>query len=130
MSSVSVHRIQPVFSDDRGTIADLLNADEEIHHIGLITFTTGAVRANHYHERSKQHDYVLSGKIELRTKPANDPSAIVSTTILEAGDAVSIPEFVIHAYKALEPSIIIDMTTMSRDAGGYEKDTIRVASLF
>lgn len=130
MSNVEVRKIQPAFSDDRGTIMDLLNADEEIHHIGLITFAEGAVRANHYHEHSRQHDYVLSGKIELRTKPAHDPDAQVRVDILEEGDIVSIPEHVIHAYRALAPSAIIDMTTLSRSGAGYEEDTIRVQSLF
>lgn len=96
----------------------------------MITFTEGAIRANHYHKESDQYDYILSGKVELATKSANDPDAIIETNILEAGDLAYIPKGIIHAYKALEPSSMIDVTTTSRENTGYEDDTIRTDSLF
>ena len=44
--------------DARGTITDLIS-DDEINAVTLITFSQGAVRANHYHERTIQWNYVL-----------------------------------------------------------------------
>ena len=130
MSTVTVTHLSPAHTDDRGSITDLLNTKDPFHHIGMITFTEGAIRANHYHKESDQYDFVLSGKVELATKPAEDESAPIETHILEAGDLAYIPKGIIHAYKALEPSTMIDVTTTSREKTGYEDDTIRTDSLF
>lgn len=130
MSKVVIKKINPVHIDDRGSISDIFNSPDPIHHIGLITFTAGAVRANHYHKHSKQYDYILSGKIELRILDRENRSAQVESFILEKGEAVIIPENIVHAYKALEPSEMIDMTTQSRAGSGYEDDVYRVDSLF
>ena len=44
-------RIVPAFSDHRGQIIDLLE-NENINAVTVITFTKGAVRANHYHKQT------------------------------------------------------------------------------
>jgi quercetin dioxygenase-like cupin family protein len=130
MSTVTITTLDPVHTDDRGSITDLINTTDPFHHIGMITFTEGAVRANHWHKLSDQYDYIVEGKVELATKPADDPRAEVETHILNAGDLAHIPKGIIHAYRALEPSSMIDVTTTSREGVGYEEDTIRVDSLF
>lgn len=126
MSTVTITKLAPVHEDERGIITDILNtAEDPAYHIGVITFAEGAVRANHYHKVSTQIDYVLEGKIELATKEANNPDAEVRTVILEPGDLAHIPANIIHAYRAVTPATIIDMTTRSREASGYEDDTVR-----
>jgi len=126
MSTVRITKLAPVHEDERGIITDILNtAEDPAYHIGVITFAEGAVRANHYHKVSTQIDYVLEGKIELATKEANNPDAEVRTVILEPGDLAHIPANIIHAYRAVTPATIIDMTTRSREADGYEDDTVR-----
>ena len=130
MSTVTITTLDPVHTDDRGSITDLINTTDPFHHIGMITFTEGAVRANHWHKLSDQYDYIVEGKVELATKEANNPDAKVATHILNAGDLEHIPKGIIHAYRALEPSSMIDVTTTSREGVGYEEDTIRVDSLF
>ena len=127
---IVIRRVEPAFSDERGSITDVVNTEDGIGHIGIITFAEGAVRANHYHPRSIQRDYVLAGRIELRTKPVDPPDAPVRTDVIEAGYFVEIPTNVVHAYKALEPSTMLDMTTLSRSGSGYEDDTVRVPALF
>lgn len=129
MDTVHVSRPSPAFTDDRGSITDLINTKEPVHHIGHITFTKGAIRANHYHKESDQYDYVLEGKIELATKELTE-GAQVQTVILEPGDLAYVPRNVIHAYRALEPSTVINVTTTSREGTGYEDDTVRTDSLF
>ncbi|MBT5468067.1 cupin domain-containing protein [Candidatus Peregrinibacteria bacterium] len=130
MSTITITTLDPVHTDDRGSITDLINTTDPFHHIGMITFTEGAVRANHWHKLSDQYDYIVEGKVELATKEANNPDAKVETHILNAGDLAHIPKGIIHAYRALEPSSMIDVTTTSREGVGYEEDTIRVDSLF
>ena len=124
MSAINITSIQPAHTDDRGSITDLINTNEAIYHIGLITFTPGATRANHYHKVSTQYDYILEGEIELATKDVDADG--IDTVTLKAGDLVSIPPNTIHAYRAITPTSMIDMTTTSRDADGYEDDTYRI----
>lgn len=126
MTHVEIRRLKPAHEDDRGSIMDLLNTQEPLEHIGMISFTKGAVRANHYHKKSMQYDYVVSGRLELATKEVGEPMENVAKKILEPGDLVVIPTNVVHAYRALEPSVIVDMTTKSREDSGYENDTFRV----
>ncbi|MEK7591581.1 MAG: cupin domain-containing protein [Patescibacteria group bacterium] len=126
MTNVEIRLLLPAHADDRGEIIDLLNTQEPLGHIGMITFTENAVRANHYHKKSMQYDYVVSGRLELITKGVDEPMTATKRHILEPGDLAIIPINVIHAYRALQPTVIIDMTTRSREGGGYENDTFRV----
>lgn len=126
MSSVDVYQIEPAFTDDRGGIYDLI--EEEVGHTGLITSTKGAVRANHYHKQSTQYTYLISGKMELKTQPV-DKSEEVRIDIMEPGCMAVIPPNVIHAVTALEDSVFIDSTTLSRSGSGYEDDTVRTDPL-
>lgn len=126
MSPVEIRRLSPAHTDDRGSIIDLLNTADPPEHIGMITFTKNAVRANHYHKESMQYDYVVSGRLQLATKGVDEPMDKVQLHTLEPGDLAIIPTNTVHAYKALEPTVIIDMTTRSREGSGYENDTFRV----
>lgn len=121
---VIVKKLKPVFRDSRGDIFDLV--EDEIHHIGFITFRKGVVRANHYHKKSTQYTYVIKGKIELITKDAKNKNAKIKKSIMDEGTYAMIPPYIIHAYRALTPASIIDCTTESRKAAGYESDTVRV----
>ncbi len=123
MNGVEFRKIEPAFSDDRGHIMDL--CEEQVGHVGLITFTAGAVRARHYHKKSTQYTYTLEGKIELTVYPKDKPE-LTETIIMDEGSFVSIAPEIVHVYKALDDSVIIDMTTLSRNADGYEADTVRV----
>lgn len=119
---ITIKKINPSFSDDRGSITDVL--DKPISHVGLITFTKGAVRAKHYHKQSTQYDYIVNGKIRLVVcKPDGSER---EDHVLEAGMATEVPPGIVHTYIAQEESSMIDITTLSRADNGYEEDTIRV----
>jgi dTDP-4-dehydrorhamnose 3,5-epimerase-like enzyme len=118
-------RIRPAFKDERGAIFDLLDK-EKIFHIGMLTSKKGSIRGNHYHKKAKQITYVLSGKIELITKNAEQKDAKPYSLIMEKGDIVDIPPMVCHSIKALEESTLLIFTDEQRGDGGYEDDTHRV----
>jgi quercetin dioxygenase-like cupin family protein len=125
----SVTPIVPAFRDDRGEIIDIFEG--VVHHTGLITFTPGAVRGNHYHREQTQYTYVLQGEIELRTCAADTPDAPVTTHLMRPGDFVTLPPHTIHAYRAVTAASMLCLTTMERgSADAYEQDTVRVPSLF
>lgn len=120
---VTIKKIDPVFIDERGIIADLLN--EPINHIGLITTEKNAIRANHYHKLSTQYSYILQGKFEVLIAHFNQPNNI-KKLIVNVGELITIPPKVIHQFKAIDRSIMIDMISESRAGSGYEEDTVRV----
>ena len=50
------------FKDKRGVIVDLVD-NETFNAVTLLTFTKGAIRANHFHKKTFQWNYLLSGKV-------------------------------------------------------------------
>jgi len=115
--------IKPVFTDKRGDIFDILEG-AKVGHIGMVTFSKGAVRGNHYHIKSVQYSYVVSGNLELTISDPDGKNKKVY--LLKEGSLNVIPPKKVHTYKALSKSVMLDLTTLSRDSKGYEKDTIRV----
>lgn len=126
MNTTEVFTIEPAFTDDRGSIFDLVEAP--VGHVGMITSNEGAVRANHYHLESTQYTYVISGKLELKTRH-KDEDGEPRVDILEAGMLAVTPPHIIHAVTALEDTVFLDATTKSRTDDGYEEDTVRVDPL-
>ena len=123
MQGVTIENRVPVFEDERGKIFDLF--ENQVHHVGLITFSAGAVRAKHYHKQSIQYSYVLEGVVELIVCPKDEPSKR-ETFEMPEGTAVSIQPGIVHAYRAKTSAAILDLTTLSRADNGYEDDVVRV----
>ena len=122
MNGVTIEKLMSVHSDERGTITDLLN--KEIGHVGMITTTKGTVRGNHYHMRSTQYSYILSGKFQVVIAELHDLIK-TETVVLEAGDLITIQPYVVHSFKALEDAVMIDMISESREGKNYENDVIK-----
>jgi dTDP-4-dehydrorhamnose 3,5-epimerase len=122
MKGVIVKKIEPVFSDERGAITDLLN--ENINHVGLITTTKGSARGNHYHKKSIQYSYILSGKFEVLLANVNDLKKVELIT-LNSDEIIIIQPGIVHTFKAIEDSVMIDMISESRSGEGYEEDTVK-----
>lgn len=109
--------------DDRGEITDLV-VNEAITAITMITFTTGAVRANHYHEHTVQWNYVISGRIKIVTQM---PGSAAREEVLGPGELAVTREHERHALEALEPSQLLVFTRGPRSGGDYELDTFRLS---
>ncbi len=110
------------YSDERGGIIDLLE-NQNINAITFITFNKGAVRANHYHKKTTQWNYVTKGKIKLVTQFEEEPAREI---ILETGDlAVTVP-MEKHALLGLEESEMLVFTEGPRGGKEYESDTFRL----
>ena len=113
--------INPAVSDARGDIINLFEG--RIEHIALITSKKGSVRANHYHKKDHQYIYLVSGTFESHSCHVDTPEKrqILS---LKPGDIVETPPFVAHAQKFTEDSVFLALTTLQRESGKYEEDTI------
>lgn len=122
MKGVKIETINPVHSDSRGTITDLLNAP--VNHVGLITTKQGETRGNHYHKTSVQYSYILSGKFEVLLAKPEDLADLERIT-LNAGELITIQPNIVHTFKALEDAVMIDIISQSRDGSNYEKDVVK-----
>ncbi len=108
--------------DDRGVIIDLVE-NQNINAITYISFSTGAVRANHYHKKTTQWNYVTRGRIKLVTQFEDGP---ISELILEKGDLVVTIPMEKHALVGIEESEMLVFTEGPRGGKEYESDTYRL----
>ena len=122
---IKVNKVKVVSTDNRGQIIKLMDQDKfPIRAVLYITMNTGAIRANHYHTKDSHYVYCLSGKFKYYEKGLKNGSKITSVT-MKPGEVVLTPPMVIHAMKALEPSVFLAFTTEGRESAKYEKEVIR-----
>ncbi len=119
---MEIIKLNAAHTDLRGSITDLIS-DDEVNAVTLITFTKGAVRANHYHERTIQWNYVLSGEILLVTQ---FPGAERREQVLRKGDFAVTRENERHALQGLTEAEVLILTKGPRAGTQYEKDTFRL----
>jgi quercetin dioxygenase-like cupin family protein len=110
------------FKDSRGEIVDLVE-DKNINAITSISFSKGAVRANHYHKETTQWNYLLKGKIKLVVQVGDGP---IEECILLPGDLVSTAPMEKHALEGIEESELLVFTEGPRGGKEYESDTFRL----
>jgi len=116
--------IKPIVahSDSRGKITDLIS-DNEVNAVTIITFTKGAVRANHYHEHTTQWNYILEGEVLLVTQL---PDSERCEKILKKGDFVVTNHNERHALQGLTSAEVLILTKGPRAGTKYENDTFRL----
>jgi quercetin dioxygenase-like cupin family protein len=119
---MEIIKLHSAYTDARGSITDLIS-DDEINAVTLITFTKGAIRANHYHEHTIQWNYVLSGEILLVTQfPGSDRRE----QVLKKGDFAVTRKNEHHALQGLTEAEMLILTKGPRAGTQYEKDTFRL----
>jgi len=121
MPTVSTPSI--AFSDDRGTIIDLVEG-ELFEAASVITSRKGAIRGNHYHLKTTQVVYIVSGQLRVVTQM---PDGVVASHIAKAGDLVRTPPVERHAFEALSDTTFVVLTHGPRSGSHYEDDTFRLA---
>ena len=110
------------FKDDRGEIIDLIEG-EEINAVTFISFSPGVVRANHYHKKTTQWNYVLSGEIRLATKlPGED----VNEVVMKKGELYETVPGEQHALQSIGEANLMVFTRGPRGGQDYESDTFRL----
>ncbi|MFH1653987.1 MAG: hypothetical protein ABIE74_08005 [Pseudomonadota bacterium] len=108
--------------DERGEIVDLIE-NEIINAVTLITFKKNAVRANHYHKKTTQWNYLVSGRIKFVTQLHG---GAVEEHIMEVGELTCSVPNESHALLALEDSKVMVFTKGPRAGKEYESDTYRL----
>ncbi len=119
---MKVSRLKAAFKDARGSILDILD-DVDLNSVTLITNKKGAVRANHFHKKTVQYTFVLSGRLKYVGKGPGGRK----TAVLKAGDLAVSPPNEAHATEALTAATFIALSYGPRHGKNYEADTFRLA---
>lgn len=115
-------RRKAAFSDARGSITDILDG-VPLNAVTIITNKKGAVRANHYHKKTIQYTFVLTGRVKYVSKS----KAGLTTKIMKPGDLAISPPNEWHATEALTDATFLALAHGLRHGRDYEKDTFRLA---
>lgn len=113
------------FQDARGSITDIFVNDPK-QHCTIIVTHKGGVRGNHYHTLSRQHDFIVSGHLEVFCQRVGDSK--IERVIVGPGDLVTWDPNVAHEFIALEESVMITFVDGVRGGPDYEKDTYRLST--
>jgi quercetin dioxygenase-like cupin family protein len=119
---MEIIKVKPSFRDERGEIIDLLE-NENINAITIVTFKEGAVRGNHFHKKTIQWNYLISGRIRFFSQ---EPGGQVVDTVMQPGDFVVTGIGIRHALVGLEDSTLMVFTKGPRGGKEYESDTYRL----
>lgn len=109
------------FADERGVIRDILVVPK----VGItyISSKKGTVRGNHYHKKTMQYEYVLSGSFEYYCKDVEGGRKIKKKVV--SGDLLHIFPNEIHTFEALEDSEILSFNFGPSKGKDNHKDTFK-----
>jgi mannose-6-phosphate isomerase-like protein (cupin superfamily) len=102
-------------------IIDLLQK-ERINSITYITILKGAVRGNHYHKKTYQWNYIISGKMKLISKK----NKIKKIAVLKKNDLYLSEPMEHHALVGITKCEVLVFTRGPRGGKEYESDTFRI----
>jgi len=122
---MDIKKIKPVFTDDRGSLWDLLT-NENIEHIGFLTSKQGSIRAKHFHKKEKQYTLILKGKAKIIIKNLLNSNSSVETFELQQMEMILIPPYHYHSVESITDTEILFFSDILRANGGYEIDTTKV----
>lgn len=117
----TLKHIDPAVRDNRGDITNVFEG--ETGHVALITSKKGTVRANHYHKKDHQYIYLITGAYESHSCSVENPSQ-KQVLRVGPGDIVYTPPLTAHAQKFTENSVFLALSTLQREEGKYENDTV------
>jgi len=112
------------FQDERGTITDIFINDPKEH--GTIIFSKkGTVRGNHYHKKSTQYTFIISGKLIMLSQKIGVKK--IYRHILRPNDLMIHSPKEAHTLIADEDTIFLALAEGVRGGKNYEKDTFRLS---
>lgn len=119
---MKVTQIKTTHKDERGNIRDIV---EQIDFNGatIIKSKIGSIRGNHYHKKTIQYIFVLSGQLKAKSKKVDESMVEV---VVEPGDLISHEQLEAHCFEAIEDSLFLVLSSGLRTGKDYEKDTYRL----
>jgi quercetin dioxygenase-like cupin family protein len=117
---VSLQKIN--FRDARGTISDILD-DVPVNAVTIITSKKGVARGNHFHKKTVQYTYIVSGRVKYLSRKGKGK---VRSAILRAGGLAISPPGEAHTVVALADTVFLSISHGPRHGLNYEADTYRL----
>lgn len=111
------------YKDQRGSIMDIF-VNEPYQHCVIIYCKKGAVRGNHFHKKSQQSDFMLSGKMMAYHR--KQKSGKVEKTLISTNDVTRWEIGEAHEFIALEDCAFLSFVNGPRGGSNYENDTYRL----
>ena len=111
------------FQDKRGTITDIFVNDPKPH-VTLIFSKKGAVRGNHYHKKSVQYTFVVSGQMTMYSQKVGSKN--IEKHVLRPNNLMIHKPMEAHAMVANKDTIFLAFAEGLRGGKDYEKDTFRL----
>jgi dTDP-4-dehydrorhamnose 3,5-epimerase-like enzyme len=111
-----------VFKDHRGEIIDLVEK-VPFSYATMIHSKKDVERGNHYHKKTIQYVYVVSGKLRALSQT---PGGKVESAVLNPGDLIMNEPNESHALISLEDTTFLVLTSGERGGQNYENDTFRL----
>ncbi len=122
-------KLKSSFKDDRGEIIDIFVKSPK-DHCSIITSKKGAVRGNHFHKKSTQFTFIISGKFKLYRATVDDEGNLkekVRIDIIEKNELIEHPPFESHTLIAeTDEAVLLAFACGTRGGNFYEKDTFRL----
>jgi len=118
-------KLKTNYQDKRGKIVDIFVKSPK-DHCSIITFKKGAIRGNHYHKKSDQFTYVISGKLLLVSQKIKKNGELIGRKkreLLNKNYLIIHRKFHAHVFKALKKSCILAFANGTRGGKDYSKDT-------
>ena len=116
------------YEDKRGKIIDIfVNLPKD--HCSIITFNKGAVRGNHYHKKSCQFSFLLSGELEFyfgKVDKKNGKLKKLNKRTIKKNTLITHEPYEAHAFRSKKNSVMIAFSCGVRGGKNYEKDTFRL----
>ena len=116
------------FKDKRGAIIDIFT-NEPKDHCTLVTFNKSAIRGNHFHKKTIQYSFVISGKLKMFTAKVSNKGLLVGKIkkdIVSSNTLIEHKPYIAHAFKAIKKSNLLAFVNGKRGGKNYEKDTFRL----
>ena len=121
---MKIEKITANYLDERGSITDIIDS-LNFNGATIIESKLGCVRGNHYHKKTIQYVYVISGKMKSTAKKINEA---VEVAIVGPGDLISHEAYEAHNFEALENTTFLVLSSGLRSGKDYELDTYRLNS--
>ena len=116
------------FEDNRGKIIDVfVNAPKD--HCLIVTFRKGAIRGNHFHKKSTQFSFLLSGELDFYFAKVDKKSGKlkkIKKITIKKNTFITHKPYEAHAFRSKKSSVLIAFSCGIRGGKNYEKDTFRL----
>lgn len=97
------------FSDIRGSFLGVVN-EGQWQEVNYIESKAGTVRGNHYHKKTQELFFIISGEIHINVKDVHDKS--INEFIAKKGDIFIIEPYEIHTFNILRDSSWINALSL------------------